>query len=163
MRFPFADAPFTALEAGERPNMVCSRAVARCPHFDEEAAARCARAAGRGTIWSRKAGLPTLPPPEEGENALEKLLRCFAATDERAARICALLFDDVLGLKQMKDETGSLTMSPDVAGYDGKELTIVTDIRYPATTFTQDRVTAVLDKFGAPYTLLHCQGAAVQR
>ena len=56
----------------------------------------------------------------------------------------------------MKDETGSLTMSPDVAGYDGKELTIVTDIRYPAT-FTQDRVTAVLDKFGAPYTLLHCQ------
>ena len=155
MRFPFADAPFTSLEAGERPNMVCSRAVARCPRFDEEAAARCGlRREGDALVAEGRSAHASTP--EEGENALEKLLRCFAATDERAARICALLFDDVLGLKQMKDETGSLTMSPNVASYDGKELTIVTDIRYPAT-FTQDRVTAVLDKFGAPYALLHCQ------
>ncbi len=155
MRFPFADAPFTALEAGERPNMVCSRAVARCPHFDEEAAARCGvRREGDDLVAEGRSAHASTP--EEGENALEKLLRCFAAEDERAARICALLFDDVFGLKQMKDETGSLTMSPNVAGYDGKELTIVTDIRYPAT-FTQEQVTAVLDKFGAPYTLLHCQ------
>lgn len=155
MHFLLENAPFTALDGGERANMVCSRAAAAGGNFDEARAALCGILREGETLVAegRSAHAST---PAEGDNALKKLLRYFAAEDARVARIYALLFDDVCGLQRMKDGTGPLTMSPNVAHYDGKTLTIETDIRYPAT-YRLEQVTAVLDTFGAPYELQHCQ------
>ena len=155
MDFPLPNAPFTALYGGERPNMVCAYAAAEGAAFDETVAKKCGVASESGKIAARGRAAHA-STPGEGENALGKLLAYFANFDERIAQIYALLFEDSFGLKEMKDETGGLTMSPDVADYADGILSITVDIRYPATKKRED-VTAVLDTFGAPYVLLHCQ------
>ena len=155
MDFPLPNAPFTALYGGERPNMVCAYAAAEGAAFDETVAKKCGVASESGKIAARGRAAHA-STPGEGENALGKLLAYFANFDERIAQIYALLFEDSFGLKEMKDETGGLTMSPDIANYADGILSITVDIRYPATKKRED-VTAVLDTFGAPYVLLHCQ------
>ena len=47
-------------------------------------------------------------------------------------------------------------MSPNTVQYKDGKVCIVTDIRYPAT-YTQEQICKLLNQFGAPYTLLHCQ------
>lgn len=155
MDFPLPNAPFTALYGGERPNMVCGYAAAEGAAFDETVAKKCGVIPENGKIAARGRAAHA-STPGEGENALGKLLAYFANFDERIAQIYALLFEDSFGLKEMKDETGGLTISPDVANYADGILSITVDIRYPATKKRED-VTAVLDTFGAPYVLLHCQ------
>ena len=94
--------------------------------------------------------------PDEGENALGKLLAFFSVQNEGVKRAYDILFADSLELKKFADETGGLTMSPDVAEYEDGTLYITTDIRYPATMKQKD-VTDVLDRAGVQYELLHCQ------
>ena len=155
MRFPLPNAPFSDLYGGERANMVCALAVAKGAAFDAAAAKKYGLTLEDGNIVAhgRAAHAST---PGEGINALDSLLAYFAETDERIAKIHDLLFKDARHLKNFEDETGALTLSPNVAAYENGTLCITVDIRYPAT-MKQEDITAVLDTFGAPYELLHCQ------
>ena len=100
----------------------------------------------------------SIPPAISRENALQKLLAYFAPDDEEIAKAYDVLFKDALGLKKFCDDTGHLTMSPNVAEFKDGKLRITTDIRYPAT-MKREEVTAVLDTARSPYELLHCQEA----
>ncbi len=156
MHFPLENPPFATLDGGERANMVC--AFARATGVAPDAAADAARFGltyrdGALESQGRSAHAST---PEEGANALEPLLRYFAQTDARIARAVSLLFDDVQGLRTLSDETGVLTLSPDVATFQDGTLHITADIRYPAT-YRQEQICARFDTFGVPYDLLHCQ------
>ncbi len=155
MRFDLHDAPFTALSGGERANMVCDFVCAEGAPFDPERAALCGVEAQGSDLIARGVSAHA-STPEKGVNALEKMLRYLAPLHPQLERAHALLFDDCRGLKQLCDETGSLTLSPNVVRYEQGALCIVADIRYPAT-YTQESICKRLDSFGVPYSLQHCQ------
>lgn len=95
--------------------------------------------------------------PDEGVNAIEPMLRYL-----KLDGIADLLFKEKLGLKGLKDETGELTLSPDVIKSCGDEVFITCDIRYPATMDEQD-ILSVVSGCGIPYEITNSQGAALRR
>lgn len=162
--FPLTNAPFTALKAGERVNMVCDYAEAVLTSeaksvlekgwtpsenvrftFDESTSTL--RAFGKSAHGST---------PEKGANALEALLAFFASFHDGVKRAYDLLFADVTGLKKMQDETGFLTMSPDLARFANGVLTITTDIRFPAT-HKKEEIEKSLDTYGVQHVTVGYQ------
>ena len=158
--FPINDAPMSALKAGERVNMVCANAEAILTrkaggklvhyenpvagtHFSYDNTTNILRVTGKSAHGST---------PTKGANALEALLAFLATFNEDCKKAYELLFADETGLKSLQDETGHLTMSPDVAIFKNGELKITTDIRYPAT-LPLSAVTDKLDSFGVEYVI----------
>lgn len=157
---PINEAPMSALNAGERVNMVCDSAQAVLTRKAAEAlvayenpvegtrlsydnTTNILRAEGKSAHGST---------PQMGANALQALLRFLSEVNEDCKRVYGLLFDDVCGLKTLQDETGVLTMSPDVAEYKNGVLKITTDIRFPAT-YALEAVTEKLNGFGLEYVI----------
>lgn len=155
MEFPLPHAPFTDLYGGERANMVCGFAAAEGAPFDEAHAKVCGVTLENGKIVAhgKSAHAST---PDEGENALGKLLRYLAKFDADVAEVYDVFFNDRLGLRKVKDETGNLTMSANVADFREGLLRVTADIRYPATKKRYE-ITDELDTLALPYELLHCQ------
>lgn len=153
--FPLPHAPFTALYGGQAANMVCDRAAAEGGPFDAARAEKYGLAAegGRLAAEGKSAHAST---PQEGKNALLPLLSYFAEEDERVESVVNKLFRDEAGLTALRDETGPLTLSPDVAEYKDGTLFVTADIRWPSTV-KKEAVLARLDALGAPYEVLHCQ------
>lgn len=89
--------------------------------------------------------------PEKGVNAMEKILAYAGMEKERK-----LLFEDKLNLKDFEDETGKLSLSPNVAETKSGKIYITCDIRYPATMKRED-VLSVIDACGVKYEILHEQ------
>ena len=108
---------------------------------------------GKLTATGRSAHAST---PDEGDNALKKLFAMLSENSDEIKNIYEILFEDRYGLKKLCDETGSLTISPDIAEYEKGTLSVVCDIRYPATC-KRSEVLGLIDKFGVKYELLHCQ------
>ncbi len=158
--FPIDEAPMSALNAGERVNMVCDggsavltrKAAEKLVYYENPIAGtrlsydnttNILRAYGKSAHGST---------PEKGANALQAILRFLATFHKDCKRAYELLFDDVTGLKSLEDETGALTMSPDVASFKNGVLKVTVDIRFPAT-LSLERVTAKLDEFGVEYEI----------
>lgn len=153
--FPVENAPFTALYGGKGVNMVCDEAFAQCDKT--EGAERYSLRVEDGLLVSRGVSAHG-STPEKGKNALEPLFAYFARTNEDMRRAHEILFEDKFGLKNFSDETGRLTMSPDVANYGDGILSVCADIRYPSTLPLQ-AVLDVLDKTGVRYEEIHHQRA----
>lgn len=153
--FPVENAPFTALYGGKGVNMVCDEAFAQCD--ETEGAERYSLRVEDGLLVSRGVSAHG-SMPEKGKNALEPLFAYFARTNEDMRRAHEILFEDIFGLKNFADETGRLTMSPDVANYGDGILSVCVDIRYPATLPLQ-AVLDVLNKTGVRYEEIHHQSA----
>ena len=139
--FTLINPPFTTLKGGEAANMVCPDAYAT---LTKEAALALKNYQNPidGTVFLFDDATNELhvkgksahgSTPHLGANALQAMLAFFATLDESINNLYEILFLDRGGLKKLKDETGSLTMSPDVATYENGILTILTDVRYPAT------------------------------
>ena len=158
--FPINDPPMSALNAGERVNMVCDNAQAVLTRKAAESlvgyenpiagtslsydnSTNILRASGKSAHGST---------PDKGANALQALLKFLSQINEDCKAAYELLFDDVAGLKTMQDETGYLTMSPDLAKYKDGVLKITTDIRFPSTHALQE-IKDVLDARGVEYTV----------
>lgn len=153
--FPVENAPFTALYGGKGVNMVCDEAFAQCDKT--EGAERYSLRVEDGLLVSRGVSAHG-STPEKGKNALEPLFSYFARTNEDMRRAHEILFEDSFGLKNFADETGRLTMSPDVANYGDGILSVCVDIRYPSTLPLQ-AVLDVLNKTGVRYEEIHHQSA----
>ncbi|MDE7158296.1 MAG: M20/M25/M40 family metallo-hydrolase, partial [Clostridiales bacterium] len=93
--------------------------------------------------------------PALGKNAILPILELFRENED-VNRVIECLFEDVFGLRHMMDETGSLTLSPDIITFHKGVLAVVCDIRYPATVALSDVLSAV-NKFGVKYETLHHQ------
>ena len=158
--FPINEAPMYKLNAGERVNMVCAdasafitrKAAEKLVHYENPVSGtrlsydnttNLLRAYGKSAHGST---------PELGANALQAMLCFFASFNEDCKKAYDCLFDDVTGLKSLEDETGKLTMSPDVATFENGVLKITTDIRFPAT-LPLEKVTEKLDEFGVEYVI----------
>lgn len=161
LSFPIENAPFKTLTAGERVNMVCDKATALL-HKDAGGAlslyerfTECYydNTTGYVVTYGKSAHASK---PQDGENALEKLLAFLATTNEDCKKAYDVLFNDTLGLQAMQDETGKLTMSPDLAEYKDGTLTVTVDIRFPAT-HQKDEVLSILENAGVAYEIKNYQ------
>lgn len=132
-------------EGGEMVNVVCDYAYAKAP-VDSELIKKHGLKLNGDKIES--AGLAAHgSTPEKGKNAIAPLIAYFADAGLLDKKVYDLLFADELKLKQVCDETGYLTMSPDILKAENGKLKISVDFRYPATlppTF----ITEAADKIG---------------
>ncbi len=158
--FPMENPPFTALKGGERVNMVCAEATATLTRQAAEglvyyenpiAGTRLSydnttnilRAYGKNAHGSQ---------PHKGANALQAVLRLLSPQNEDCKKAYDCLFDDCAEVKTLQDETGELTMSPDVVEYKNGKLYVSVDIRYPAT-LPLDTVLEKIDSWGVEYQI----------
>lgn len=158
--FPIHDSPVTALVGGERANMVCDFASAFLTRKAAEALVGYENPV-KGTTLSYDNTTNTLQArgksahgstPDKGANALESMLAFLSTLNEDFAWANDVLFKDALGLKSLVDETGVLTMSPDVASFSGGVLKVTTDIRFPAT-FALETIKELFENAGINYTI----------
>lgn len=148
------------ISGGEMANMVCDYAEAYSPRFIAEPALASAAKSEcgkhglkfeNGKIESK--GLAAHgSTPDCGKNAIAPLLVVLGElgmVDKSAYRS---LFEDIHGLKKYSDETGSLTMSPDIITAKDGKAEIVVDFRYPVTMAPEkmEELAALV----APYTLV---------
>ena len=161
---PINEAPMSALNAGERVNMVCDNATAILTRKAAEGLVGYENSvAGTRLSYDNTTNILRVEgksahgsTPQMGANALQALLLFLSKTNADIQRVYECLFDDVTGLKTLEDETGKLTMSPDVAEFKNGVLKITTDIRFPAT-LPLEAVTAKLDSFGLEYVIENYQ------
>lgn len=145
--FP-AEGDYSSLKGGGAVNMVCSYCEAECAeNRDRLNALNLTYSGGKVISYGKSAHGST---PWEGVNAIAPVLK-YLGLDS----IEKLLFKDKFGL-DLQDETGVVTLSPNVID-GGKNAVFVTcDIRYPAT-FSQNDVLKAIDAYGVQYEILHSQ------
>ncbi len=166
---------FSGLSGGTASNMVCAKCEAKAPlDADRLSALHLTYDAASGTVISTgKAAHGSTP--EKGVNAIPAMLEYLGLDD-----ICSMLFDTYLGLAGLEDETGPLTFSPNIISQeskasqknknsegsadssaadrktDGDVISVVCDIRYPAS-MTEEQIRGILDRSGVPYDIVHSQ------
>lgn len=129
--FVFDCSPEIKAEGGEMVNMVCDRAYAIAPINKEKAAEYGLKINGdKVESFGVSAHGST---PEKGKNAIAPLLAYLADCGFVSRDVYDKLFADSLKLKDYSDETGNLTMSPDVLKAENGKMSITVDFRYPAT------------------------------
>lgn len=134
---------------GGAANMVCDYCEAEAP-VSAIKLTNLALSFEDGKIVSRgKSAHGSLP--EKGINAIAPMLKYLGFDD-----IYDLLFVQKCGLAGLSDETGELTLSPNIIETQGDMMYITCDIRYPAT-FKQQDVLAKINELGVPYEVLHTQ------
>ena len=136
---------FSSLKGGERPNMVCDYCEANPTGASLE---NLIYSGGKVISRGKSAHGST---PEKGINAIPPMLDYLGLKDIRA-----LLFEDGFNLSDFKDETGSLTFSPNVICGAKDEISVVVDVRYPATYLKDDVLSAIYKK-GVKCEILHEQ------
>lgn len=160
--FPLKNPPFRSLSAGARANVVCEKVTAEIKEeylpalMGMPSPVEGAEASFDGCVMRVKGKGAHGAFPSHGINALECAVRMFAEVCNEFVPVRNFLFDDEAGLKAMHDETGYLTMSPDVAEFSDGTLKVVIDIRYPST-HSVDEVLAAFDKFGVKYRMVKLQ------
>ncbi len=155
LHFPIEKSPFLYLEGGKSSNMVCDYCSATPRTLAPQKAQKYGLICDGNKLISRGKSAHG-STPEQGENALLPMLRYFSEKNDSVARVVSCLFDDCYGLKNFRDETGPLTLSPNMAKYRRRTLQILCDIRYPAT-MSVDKVHEALAKFGVKYETVHHQ------
>ena len=149
VQYPVKDPCFTALSGGGSANMVCDYCEAEARE-NKELLSRLGLEYAAGKVISRGKSAHG-STPEKGVNAIEKML-AYLGLDE----LKELLFTSKFGLADMRDETGCLTLSPDIISFDGGNISVTCDIRYPATYKVGD-VLKKLDASGLKYEIIHEQ------
>ena len=156
LRFAFENrvTRFKALSGGDRPNMVCARCSMKGEATDEQLEKfNLRRENGLIVSVGKNAHGST---PQLGVNAIPALLNLIIDCGEDVSDILANLFEDKQGLTKLFDETGNLTLSPNLIEMKGDRIFVTADIRYPATK-TREQVLALADKMGVPYEIVNDQ------
>lgn len=155
LHFPITRAPFLHLEGGKQANMVCdyceatprSLTVAKAKEFGLAVDKKKLISYGKSAHGST---------PDLGVNAILPILKFFEKKSDVVARIIDCVFNDIYGLRKLEDETGKLTMSPNVIKYRKGQIFVQVDIRYPAT-LPVETVLNKIKKFGVIYETIHFQ------
>ncbi len=164
LTFPINEAPMSALNAGERVNMVCDNAqavlyrkpAANLVNYSSPVCGASLSYDNTTNILSAHGKSAHGSTPDKGVNALEALLAFLAETNEDCKKAYDILFLDTLGLKKMQDETGYLTMSPDLASFKDGALKVTADIRFPAT-HKKEEILDLLTKNGIAWEVVNYQ------
>lgn len=144
-----AEGDFTSLKGGERANMVCDYCEVQAAK-DEEKLKELNLEYCHGKVVSRGKSAHG-STPEKGVNAIPAILKYLGLDD-----IEKTLFKYCFALKELKDETGALSFSPNVIEGGKNVICVTCDIRYPAT-MTKQRVISAVAASGTEYEILHEQ------
>ncbi|MDE7306282.1 MAG: Sapep family Mn(2+)-dependent dipeptidase [Clostridia bacterium] len=143
------NAAFSGLCGGARANMVCDYCEVVAPEDKTKLKKYNLAYAGGKVISKGKSAHGSTP--ELGKNAIAPVLQYLGLTE-----LHSLLFCDGFNLCNLQDVTGRLTFSPDVISQNGNEITVICDIRYPAT-FDKKTVLGAIESKNVPYEILHEQ------
>ncbi len=144
-----ANTEFEGLCGGERANMVCDRCEVCAPEAKDKLKKYNLEYKDGKVISKGKSAHGSTP--ELGINAIAPVLKYLGLDG-----IYNLLFRDGFNLNKMQDSTGKLTFSPNVIFQDGNGITVVCDIRYPAT-YKKTDVLAAIESKGVAYEIIHEQ------
>ena len=120
-----------SISGGTAGNVVCDKCEAIAPLNEEFAKEFGVKKEGDKLVTTGKSAHGSTP--DKGINAIDKMIRYLVKIGAADERIEKFLFDDELGLKNLQDETGRLTLSPNIIGIEGGEVFVIADVRYPAT------------------------------
>lgn len=155
LHFPMKEAPFLFLEGGEQTNMVCSYCESTPRSINANRAEELGLTFENKKLVSRGISAHG-STPELGKDAILPMLRYYEAKSPVIGRIIDCVFNDIYGLRTLKDETGSLTMSPNVIRFRKHQIHLIVDIRYPAS-MDRKEILYHISKFGVDYEILHDQ------
>ena len=164
LSFPINDAPFTAIGGGERANMVCDytacvltrKGASKLVGYENTVNGTTLSYDNTTNILQTRGKSAHGSTPEKGANAFECALRFLSQLNDDCKYAYEVLFEDSLGLKLLQDETGVLTASPNVVTYKNGVLTVLTDIRFPAS-YALATITDMLDQAGVAYEVKQYQ------
>ncbi len=161
LHFPMGEKPpFFFLEGGSSANMVCDECsatprtltVTRARELGLEIRNKKIIAHGKSAHGST---------PELGNNAILPILEFFSGKSGQIAYIIDCLFRDCYHLTDFEDETGKLTLSPDMIKYRKGEVQVICDIRYPASIPYSDIIERI-NKIGVKYETIRHQRPLMQ-
>lgn len=115
---------------GERINVVCDKCEAIAP-LNPDFMKQCEVTEENGKLVTKGVSAHG-STPDKGVNAILKMVTYLEKTGVIDGRIRTYLFEDKLGLKDLKDETGNLTMSPDIISLENGKINVSVDFRYPS-------------------------------
>lgn len=138
---------------GERINVVCDKCEAIAP-LNPDLINQYEVTEENGKLVTRGVSAHG-STPDKGVNAILKMVKYLEGAGVIDGKIREYLFEDKMGLKQLKDETGNLTMSPDIISLDGDEIKVSVDFRYPSLLNGEQLVEAL--KLIAPVEILSHQ------
>ena len=119
------------LKGGVASNVVCDKATASCK-IDEILIDKYGLNLVDGEVESLGISAHG-SEPDKGVNAIKNLILYLNEINAVNRAIYELLFEDKLKLKAFCDQTGNLTMSPNVIKIENGKISITVDFRYPAT------------------------------
>ncbi len=137
---------FTGLKGGAMANMVCDRCEVMAPLDIEKAAKYGLESCGGKLVAHGKSAHGSTP--EEGVNAIKPILE-YLGLD----RVCDKLFGECFSLKELCDETGRLTFSPNIIEQADGNIFVTCDIRYPAS-YKKEEVLKRITESGTEFEIL---------
>ncbi len=90
--------------------------------------------------------------PRKGKNALAPIFKLMRDLGEDLGSFPENAFMDALGLFEIENEQGGVTISPNLIKYENGDCYLYCDMRVPAPICVDD-LRPLLDKFGLPYSL----------
>ncbi len=130
--FKYDQTALFEISGGTRPNVVCDYATCVTSKYAPDLIEKLGLTWEEGQITARGVTAHG-STPEKGKNALLPLLTYLAETQVIDKSVVDKLFNDSLKLKELNDDTGYLTMSPDIIRKEGDNLVVTVDFRYPST------------------------------
>ena len=138
---------------GDRINVVCDKCEAIAPFIESVADIYGVKMVDERLYTYGKTAHGSTP--SKGVNAIHPMLCYLESLELVTSRIREYLFEDKLGLTKICDDTGYLTLSPDVITIKGDKIYVCVDIRYPST-YDGEKLKEQLKEI-APYDVLSHQ------
>lgn len=141
------------VKGGSAVNVVCDRCEAIAPFVEDVAKRFGVGVDGEKVVTLGKTAHGSTP--DKGANAILPMLFYLEDCGFISDKARKYLFDDELKLKSISDETGNLTMSPDIIETVGNKMYLSVDIRYPSTKNGEEILNKLKEVF--PLTVLSHQ------
>ncbi len=130
---------------GDRINVVCDKACVTLKNTNEtiikKGRENFAKINGKVFVFEGKTAHGSTPG--KGDNAIKKALKFLVDIGEFDKNDYINLFEDGKNLKEIKDQTGSLSFSPNVVKIEEDKIQILVDVRHPCTYEREDIETAL--------------------
>ncbi len=137
------------IKGGDRVNVVCDKASVTLKNYTEKTVEIASAFGGKiidnSFIFEGRTAHGSTP--ENGDNAIKKMLAFLVEVGEFDSVLYQNLFEDKLNFSIIKDETGILTFSPNVIKIIDGKIVILVDSRHPCT-YTIDQIKPLLEKVG---------------
>ena len=153
-----------SIKGGTRVNVVCDYVELTLKNISEEIRGIATKngAITQNNLIIFKGVSAHASTPDIGDNAIKKAIKFLEEIGEFDKTDYEKFVLDSLKIKDVNDETGSLTFSPDMIENDGENLYVLTDIRYPATK-NKEEIISLLDKVGKNQIISHTKPLIVPK